>query len=101
MQDRSTIQRTRLWRIQGHTRNRLGGSSDRTNINDMRKLGYLFLKTNFRTLLHDPQLRIVEHDLLLSVVLKLNGCNGIVCRAFHADNFSESELLMFYFLSNL
>ena len=35
--------------LYGHYRNRLGGSSDRTDINDMWELGYLFLKTYFRT----------------------------------------------------
>jgi hypothetical protein len=49
----------------------------------------------------DPQLCEVEHDLLFTVELELDGGYRIMRTAFHSDDFAESEFLMLYFLSDL
>ena len=53
------------------------------------------------SLIDNPQLCIIQHDLLFAILFKLHSSNGIMCRSFHFDHFAKAKLLVFYFLTNL
>src|SRR5580698_7624423 len=53
------------------------------------------------SLTDDPELGIIQHDLLLAIILKFNRSDRVVFRTFHTDDFAEAELLMFDFLTHL
>src|SRR5687768_1933546 len=51
--------------------------------------------------LNNPQLRIIQHDLLLAVVLKLYSSHRVVQGTFHLQHLTETEFLVLYSLSCL
>ena len=52
-------------------------------------------------LLYNPQLRIIQHDLLLSVVLENHRSDRVVRSTFHSRYFSKTKFLMLNALSGL
>jgi hypothetical protein len=57
------------------------------------------LQANF--LLYNPQLSIVQHDLLLSIQIKIYSSYGIVCCSFHLHYFAKTKFLVLYFIASL
>jgi|SRR5579859_822359 len=87
-----------------HCDETVGFRSHQENLSTQEKFSNHFLQKNCIQCIRlpdDPKLSEVEHDLLFSVVLEFDGRDRVVCVAFHSDNFAKSELLMFYFLSDL
>ena len=60
-----------------------------------------FKPTAMKKLFYYSQLRIIQHDLLLSIQFKLNGSNRVMCGAFHFDHFAEAKFLVLHFLTSL
>ena len=52
-------------------------------------------------LFHYPQLRIIQHDLLFTILIKLHRCNGIMGCSLHLHYFAKTEFLVLYLLPHL
>src|SRR4051812_49075722 len=52
-------------------------------------------------LLHNSQLRIIQHDLLLAILLKLYCSYGVMRTTFYLYYFAKAKLLMLYSLPRL
>jgi hypothetical protein len=51
--------------------------------------------------LHYSQLRIIQHNLLFAIQLKVNSCYRVMCCTFHFHHLAKTKFLMLYFLSGL
>src|SRR5437762_6995405 len=51
--------------------------------------------------LHNSQLGIIQHDLLIAVVFEFDSGDGVMCTSFKFDNSAKPEFLVLHFLAFL